>query len=90
MKFNEELITGNRDRNTGAWVMTGTAVCKYAEWGKWHTNDCGNGLFYGDPYTMEGERQVLGTCDFSVAGCKTEKAAVAKVRNAAKRRFLAE
>lgn len=50
-----------------------TAVYKYTEWGPYHTNKEGDGLWYGD-------KQIVGTCDFSVAGCKTEKAAKAKIR----------
>lgn len=52
---------------------TEKAPYKYAEWGKLHTDDQGYGLWVGDD-------QIVGTCDFSVAGCKTEKAAIAKIR----------
>ena len=53
------------------------SVYKRASWQEWHTNDEGDGLWRGD-------RQLAGTCDFTVRGCKTEKAAIAKVRQAAK------
>ena len=50
-----------------------TATYKYAEWGEYHTNNQGEGLW-------KGEKQILGTCQFTVCGCKTEKAAKAKIR----------
>lgn len=51
-----------------------TYVYRYAEWNGYHTNNRGDGLWCG-------MKQIIGTCDFTVAGCKTEKAAKAKIRN---------
>ncbi len=45
----------------------------FTEWRDYHTNNNGEGLWNGD-------RQVAGTMQFSVRGCKTEKAAKAKIR----------
>ena len=53
-----------------------TATYKYTEWNNYHTNNEGDGLWFGD-------KQILGTCQFSVGGCKTEKAAKAKIRKCA-------
>ena len=50
---------------------------KLVTWREWHTNNAGEGLWHG-------EKQILGTCQFSVAGCTTEKSAKAKVRKWAK------
>ena len=57
-----------------------TVTYRYAEWNNFHTDNEGYGLW-------EGSRQIIGTCDFSVAGCKTEKAAKAKIRNRMKERI---
>lgn len=46
---------------------------KYVEWRDYHTNSNGEGLWNGD-------KQVAGTIQFSVSGCKTERAAKAKIR----------
>lgn len=46
---------------------------RYTEYGRYHTNNLGNGLWFDD-------KQIIGTCDFSVAGCSTEKSAKAKIR----------
>ena len=51
----------------------GTATYKRVEYGNYHTDNQGEGLWRGD-------KQIIGTCDFSVAGCRTEKAAKAKIR----------
>lgn len=48
-----------------------------AEWHGWHTNNEGDGLWRGD-------KQILGTCDFSVAGCATLKTAKDKIRRCVK------
>ena len=50
----------------------------YAEWHGFHTNNEGEGLWDGD-------RQIIGTGDFSVRGCQTLKAAKAKIRAKCKR-----
>lgn len=57
-----------------------TRTYKRVDWNGWHTNDEGDGLWCGD-------KQMLGTCQFSVSGCRTEKAAKAKVREYAKRYY---
>lgn len=46
---------------------------KYVEWRDYHTNSNGEGLWNGG-------KQVAGTIQFSVSGCKTERAAKAKIR----------
>lgn len=50
------------------------SIYKYASWHDWHTDSEGCGLWHGD-------KQITGTCQFTVAGCKTLKAAKAKIRN---------
>lgn len=85
MKYGERYEKAYRDYNKPGFELSYMpAVYKRAEWGLYHTNDSGNGLFYGDPLTVMGEFQIIGTCDFTVAGCKTEKAAIAKIRAAVK------
>lgn len=59
------------------------ATYKYVEYGEYHTNNLGKGLW-------RGTKQILGTCQFSVAGCKTEKAAKAKIRRWVKGREINE
>ena len=54
---------------------------KRAEWGDWHTDNAGDGLWAG-------EKQILGTCQFSVSGCETEKAAKEKIRRYVKEHFI--
>ena len=54
-----------------------------AEWHEYHTNNYGEGLWRGD-------RQLLGTCQFTVVGCQTEKAAKAKIRNLVKKYYEEE
>lgn len=54
--------------------ITQDAIYKYTIYGNYHTNKEGDGLWCGT-------KQIVGTCDFSVAGCRTEKAAKAKIRN---------
>lgn len=46
---------------------------EYTEWRDFHTNSAGEGLWNGD-------KQCAGTLQFTVRGCKTEKAAKAKIR----------
>lgn len=72
MKYGEQFESSLVDRFTGQ-RNNHTAVYRYASWKQFHTNNYGEGLWDGD-------RQIVGTCDFTVAGCKTEKAAVAKIR----------
>lgn len=54
-------------------VCEETYTYRYAAWKDWHTNDEGDGLWCGD-------RQIVGTCDFTVRGCRLETSAVAKIR----------
>lgn len=72
MKYGETYETTLVNRMTGETIPT-TSTYKYVEYGEYHTGNDGCGLWCGD-------RQIEGTCDFSVAGCKTEKAAKAKIR----------
>lgn len=82
MKYGEKYEMEYRDYSKpGFEISTWPAVYKRASWGLYHTNDEGDGLFYGDPFTVMGDHQFVGTCDFTVRGCKTEKAAIAKIRN---------
>lgn len=50
-----------------------TCVYRCVEYHEWHTDSEGYGLWRGD-------KQILGTCQFSVAGCKKEASAKAKIR----------
>lgn len=56
---------------------------KRAEWHEYHTDNFGDGLWIGT-------QQILGTCQFTVRGCRTEKAAIAKVRRYAKNHYEKE
>ena len=56
-----------------------TLIYKRTEYKNYHTNDEGDGLWYGD-------KQIKGTCQFTVSGCKTEKSAKAKIREYVKDR----
>ncbi len=68
-KFEQTLVNSMNGR-----TLTVTATYKRAEWNGYHTDNEGDGLWAGD-------KQIIGTCDFSVRGCRTEKAAKAKIRN---------
>ena len=72
MKYGERYETALVDRMTKKRTPY-TATYKYAEWKEYHTNKEGDGLWNGD-------KQILGTCQFTVRGCQTEKAAKAKIR----------
>ena len=76
MKFGEKGTYRIRNLITGE-VHESPYIYKRASWHEWHTDKEGDGLWRGD-------KQVLGFCQFTVAGRKTQKAANAKVRNAAK------
>lgn len=76
MKYGEQYETYYTSPITGKRTPT-TETYRYVEYGGYHTGKNGTGLWLGD-------RQIMGTCDFSVTGCKTEKAAKAKVRNLVK------
>lgn len=80
MKYGEKYQSKVVDRLTkeshGMWTFT----YRRAEWNGWHTNDTGEGLWCGD-------KQMLGTCQFSVTGCQTEKTAKAKIRNYVKKYY---
>ena len=69
MKYGERYECGKRFKHERTY--------RKVYWKDYHTNDEGYGLW-------EGNKQILGTVQFNVAGCKTEKAAIAKVRNLAK------
>ena len=68
-KYQSEVVNRMTGESHGVWTFT----YKRTEWKEWHTNDDGEGLWKGD-------RQILGTCDFNVKECETEKAAKAKIR----------
>lgn len=72
MKFGEKYEQELVNRMSGKKIMA-TATYKRTEWKGYHTDKEGDGLWAGD-------RQIIGTCDFSVRGCRTEKAAKAKIR----------
>ena len=75
-EYKSEVVNTLTKESYGMWTFT----YKRAAWDGWHTNDEGEGLWCGD-------KQMIGTCDFSVAGCKTEKAAKAKIRNYVKENY---
>ena len=62
-------------------TCTRTFTYKFAKWDGIHTNDEGDGLWDADG------RQLVGTCDFTVRGCVTEKAAKAKIRRYFNRKY---
>ena len=72
MKYGEKYRTALVDIFTKERIPY-TATYKYTEWNGYHTDKEGDGLWNGD-------RQIRGTCQFTVRGCKTEKAAKAKIR----------
>lgn len=76
MKFGEKATHRIRNLITGE-THESAYVYKRARWQDWHTDREGDGLWHGD-------KQIVGLCQFTVRGCKTQKAANAKVRNAAK------
>lgn len=76
MKYGDKYKADFMDTMTGK-VHKWTVTYRRTEWHGYHTDNEGNGLWIGD-------RQIMGTCDFSVAGCATEKSAKAKIRNAVK------
>lgn len=67
--YNVDLV----NRITGEKVGSITKTYRKTVWRDYHTNDSGFGLW-------NGERQILGTTQFDVSGCKTEKAAKQKIR----------
>lgn len=73
MMYGEVFTIKLVDRMTGERIPQ-RAVYKRVTWGEYHTDDLGDGLWCGD-------RQIAGTCDFTVRGCQTEKAAKAKIRD---------
>lgn len=73
MNFGEKYYVTVKNRITGECYES-PSLYKYASWKDYSTNDSGDGLWHGD-------KQIEGTCQFSVAGCKTLKAAKAKIRN---------
>ena len=77
MKYGERFETTCKDWITGK-TFKRMATYRYVSWGDYHTDNEGEGLWIGD-------KQIEGTCQFSVCGCKTEKAAKAKIRKYAMR-----
>lgn len=76
MKYGEMRDVTYRDI-MHRYTFTAKEAYKYASWNGWHTNNSGDGLWIGD-------KQIEGTCQFTVRGCQTEKAAIAKIRKYAK------
>lgn len=76
MIYGETRTVTYKERFTGR-TWQSKSVYKYASWHEWHTDNEGDGLWRGD-------KQLVGLCQFSVAGCKTLKAAKAKIRNYAR------
>ena len=72
MEYGEQYQSNLVNRITGREIPY-TATYKRAAWRDLHTDNEGNGLWISDT-------QLLGTCQFTVAGCQTEKAAIAKIR----------
>lgn len=72
MKYGEAFESTLVDRFSGKKYIH-PAVYKYVACGEYHTDKFGDGLWDGD-------KQIVGTCDFTVVGCRTEAAAKAKVR----------
>ena len=77
MKWGDKYDTSLINRMTGEKHSV-TKVYKRTSWGDWHTDNHGEGLWAGD-------KQILGTCQFSVVGCRTEKAAKDKIRRYVKK-----
>lgn len=73
MKFGEQYESKLTSRITKE-IYPVTLTYKRTTLEEYHTNDEGGGLWFRD-------KQILGTCDFSVRGCSTEKTAKAKIRN---------
>ena len=78
MKYGEVFTANIKDWRGESYPSQFTY--KRAEWHEYHTNDIGEGLWRGD-------RQLLGTCQFSVTGCQTEKAAKTKIRKLVKKYY---
>lgn len=79
MKYGESYKITLKDIMTGEQFPS-TAIYKRVEWHGYHTNDEGDGLWADD-------KQIIGTCDFTVRGCKTEKSAKAKIRKLISERY---
>jgi len=74
MKYGEKYPKTHEVNVAGkTYTLTDTLTYRYVYWRGWYTDNAGEGLWHGD-------KQILGTCQFSVAGCSTEKAAKAKIR----------
>ncbi len=72
MKYGEKYENKLVNRITGETIPY-TATYKRVDYLCYHTGNDGCGLWCGD-------KQIEGTCEFSVSGCRTEKAAKAKIR----------
>ena len=74
MKYGDVFPVTYRDWNGKSFVCD--EVYRYTRWGDFHTDRLGEGLWF-DKYD---NKQILGTCQFSVRKCATEKSAKAKIR----------
>lgn len=72
MKYGDTFETHIVDTFTKKRIPI-TCVYRLVEYHGWHTNFEGYGLWKND-------KQILGTCQFDVAGCKLESSAKAKLR----------
>lgn len=72
MKYGDQYTNYLKNAITGERIPY-TATYKRTTWWKLHTNNEGDGLWQDDV-------QLIGTATFTVRGCKTEKAAKAKIR----------
>lgn len=71
MKYGENYESYLINSITGKKIPT-TCTYRYVSYDGFHTDNTGHGIWNDD-------RQLVGTCDFSVAGCN-EKSAKAKLR----------
>ena len=72
MKYGDKYTATKKNIMTGE-ILHHTATYRYTNWNGYYTNNEGDGLW-------SNVRQILGTCDFTVRGCSTEKTAKAKIR----------
>lgn len=79
MKYGEKYNTTLVNQITKERIPV-TATYRRVSWEDYHTDNGGDGLWIRD-------KQILGSCDFTVCGCNTEKAAKAKIRNYVKKHF---
>lgn len=72
MKYGEKYTVTKQNFITKE-ILRHTGTYRYTNWNGYYTNNEGDGLWTGT-------RQILGTCDFTVRGCNSEKTAKAKIR----------